>query len=191
MNAEFSCDNCCARAGGVGKGYSCKNHSSDIGGLKSGTFDSLSTSCVSHFNQAGLSIGTLTRYDAGALPNPFVRGVDRSGQLIIGHKIRRTVTADRQDSAGCVRGIGIQSWCGHVLPYAVMFWVWSAMNSWALSRSAGVLIATVLTPFIARRAIPVRVPPGNSSMMPVTPCSIIVVWHRSQRTGEVTWFMRR
>ena len=77
-------------------------------------------------------------------------------------------------------------------------WLWrsesarcSAMSSRAASSWSGVLIASCATPGSARRARPVRVPAGGSSMIAVTPRSAMVRMHRSQRTGAATWAMMR
>ena len=64
-------------------------------------------------------------------------------------------------------------------------------NARASSSWSGVFSANVSTPGIARRAIPVSVPAGGISSMPVTPRSCIVRMQRSQRTGELTWVTMR
>ncbi len=61
-----------------------------------------------------------------------------------------------------------------------------ASSSWS-----GVLRAKVSTPFIARLAMPVKVPAGGSSSRPVTPSSRMVSMHRSQRTGLPIWLTIR
>ena len=77
-------------------------------------------------------------------------------------------------------------------------WCRCAMRSPCLSKNArassswsGVLRANVSTPFSARLAMPVRVPAGGISSMPVTPRSSIVSMHRSQRTGCAIWLTMR
>ena len=62
-----------------------------------------------------------------------------------------------------------------------------AQNARASSSWSGVLSANVSTPLSARLAMPVRVPAGGISRMPVTPRSSIVSMHRSQRTGLAIW----
>ena len=62
-----------------------------------------------------------------------------------------------------------------------------AQNSRAASSWSGVLSAKVSTPLSARLAMPVRVPAGGISRMPVTPRSSMVSRHRSQRTGLAIW----
>lgn len=64
-------------------------------------------------------------------------------------------------------------------------------NARASSSWSGVFSANVSTPFRARRAIPVSVPAGGSSRMPVTSRSAMVCMHRSQRTGAFTWLTSR
>ncbi len=51
----------------------------------------------------------------------------------------------------------------------------------------GVFSASVFTPGSARLASPVSVPPGHTSRSAVTPSSLKVSMHRSQRTGLATW----
>src|SRR5580700_2306609 len=56
----------------------------------------------------------------------------------------------------------------------------------ACSSSPGVFRATVFTPGSARRARPVRVPAGGSSISAVTPRSAMARMHLSHRTGALT-----
>ena len=62
-----------------------------------------------------------------------------------------------------------------------------SQNARASSSWSGVLSANVSTPFMARFAMPVRVPAGGISRKPVTPRSSIVSMQRSQRTGLAIW----
>ncbi len=62
-----------------------------------------------------------------------------------------------------------------------------SQNARASSSWSGPLSANVSTPRSARLAIPVRVPAGGISRMPVTPRSAKVSMHRSQRTGLAIW----
>ena len=62
-----------------------------------------------------------------------------------------------------------------------------SQNARASSSWSGVLRANVSTPLRARLAMPVRVPAGGISRMPVTPRSLIVSMQRSQRTGLAIW----
>ena len=67
-----------------------------------------------------------------------------------------------------------------------------SQNARASSSWSGVLSAKVSTPFSARFAMPVSVPAGGISRMPVTPRSLMVSRQRSQRTGlEICPTMRR
>ncbi len=67
----------------------------------------------------------------------------------------------------------------------------SSIRSRAASSWSGVLRASWTTPGSARRARPVSVPAGGSSISAVTPRSAIVRMHRSQRTGAATWATMR
>ena len=107
----------------------------------------------------------------------------------IGRAGRRASSAPAASSG---RG-GRCPWRGRP-PSARSAWCRSAEASPCLSTNArassswsGVLSANVSTPFMARLAMPVRVPAGGSSRMPVTPRSSIVSMQRSQRTGLAIW----
>src|SRR6516162_1802983 len=63
----------------------------------------------------------------------------------------------------------------------------SASSERAASRSSGVFRATRSTCGRARRARPVSVPPGGSSISALTPRPAIVCMHWSHRTGALTW----
>src|SRR6201996_8841982 len=64
---------------------------------------------------------------------------------------------------------------------------YSEMSLRAASRSSGVLTACSVTPGRDRRAMPVSVPAGGSSISAWTPRPARVCWHWSQRTGAATW----
>ena len=62
-----------------------------------------------------------------------------------------------------------------------------SQKSRAASSWSGVLSANVSTPLRLRLAMPVRVPAGGISRMPVTRRSLMVSMQRSQRTGLAIW----
>ncbi len=62
-----------------------------------------------------------------------------------------------------------------------------SQKSRAASSWSGVFSANVSTPLRLRLAMPVSVPAGGISRMPVTRRSLMVSMHRSQRTGLAIW----
>ena len=57
--------------------------------------------------------------------------------------------------------------------------------------SSGELRLNSSMPLRFRFAMPVSVPAGGSSSSPVTPSSLMVCMHRSQRTGFAIWATTR
>src|SRR5699024_3189480 len=135
--------------------------------------------------------------DARARTDPVVAGVDPVDDVGVRYDAARTVCAYTGDGASAYL-VPQTTDLHRSAPSSSMVSsepVWSepgrasacrSTNSRAASTSSGVLSVNVSTPFMARLAMPARVPAGGSSSMPVTPRSSIVFMHRSQRTGLET-----
>src|SRR5215472_8960442 len=81
-------------------------------------------------------------------------------------------------------GAWLSGWRSSAPPSAIA--AWAASSSRAAPRSPGPFRARVCTPGSARRARPVSVPAGGSSISAVTPRPAMVCMHRSHRTGVLT-----
>src|SRR5699024_1814409 len=118
------------------------------------------------------------RDDAGALPDPLVRGVDGADELVVRHQAVAAGCTHREDARPAAGGEA-----GDLAHAAAPL----SSSATAASRSSGVVTPTEGTPRRPRFARPVSAPAGASSTMPVTPVSWNAAMQRSQRTGLDTW----
>src|SRR5690606_28559541 len=102
--------------------------------------------------------GDAALLDADAGADPLVGRVDSLGQSIVRHDLGRLVAAEREHP---------RARSALTDPHL--------STSRAVSRLSGFFRATVFTPGMPRRARPVNVPPGSSSITVVTPRSAIAV----------------
>src|SRR5690606_18866858 len=121
--------------------------------------------------------------DAHPLADPLVVGVHPLREVVVGDDVLRLRAAQAEEpGAGNRRGGPELLGARHVSAPAC-----SVMRSTALSRSSGVLRASVAVPLRSRLTRPTSVPAGGSSITAVTPSSRRRAMQASQRTGRVTW----
>ncbi|EGJ77648.1 putative 3-oxoacyl-ACP synthase II [Streptomyces sp. Tu6071] len=176
----------------------------DLLGRDTGVGEGLAARLHRHRGHRLVGARPVPALDARARTNPLVRGVDRLQDDVIGDDAVGPVAADAQDARvrGTLGGLYLRHLTGLLVVRAVRGGrcgvraagagfggqaECSATSARAASRSSGDFSASVATPGRARLARPVSVPPGQTSIRALAPCSLNVSMHRSQRTGLATW----